>query len=35
LLLCRLAETDETVEARAFAQLMRQQRRADLYGSDA
>ena len=35
LLLCRLTETDETKEARAFAQLIREQRRAGLYGSDA
>jgi predicted amidohydrolase len=35
LLLCRLTETDETIQARAFAQLMREQRRAGLYGSDA
>ncbi len=34
LLLCRLQETDETKDARAFAQLMRDQRRAGLYGSD-
>jgi hypothetical protein len=33
--LCRLTETDETKEARAFAQLIREQRRAGRYGSDA
>jgi predicted amidohydrolase len=32
LLLCRLEESDEIKEAVAFAQLMREQRRADLYG---
>jgi predicted amidohydrolase len=31
LLLCRLEESDEIKEARAFAQLMREQRRGDLY----
>jgi predicted amidohydrolase len=35
LLLCRLEESDETKEAREFAQLMREQRRAGLYGADA
>ena len=35
LLLARLTETDETKEARAFAQLMREQRRSGLYGTDA
>jgi predicted amidohydrolase len=32
LLLCRLEESDEIKEAGAFAQLMREQRRTDLYG---
>jgi predicted amidohydrolase len=31
LLLCRLEESDDIKEARAFAQLMREQRRGDLY----
>jgi predicted amidohydrolase len=31
LLLCRLTETNETRDAREFAQAMREQRRADLY----
>jgi predicted amidohydrolase len=31
LLLCRLEDSDEIKEARAFAQLMREQRRGDLY----
>lgn len=35
LLLCRLTETDETKEARAFAQVIREQRRAGLYRADA
>ena len=35
LLLCRLTETDETKEARAFAQLIREQGRPGLYGSGA
>jgi predicted amidohydrolase len=35
LLLCRLQESEETREARVFAQLMREQRRAGLYGSNA
>jgi predicted amidohydrolase len=35
LLLCRLAETDETKEARAFAQVMREQRRPGLYRGHA
>jgi predicted amidohydrolase len=33
LLLGRLQETDETIQARAFAQLMRERRRAGLYGA--